>query len=257
MNLNRSILYGVVAFVATLSILVISGCSGSEATVASTGGGGGGVVSPCNGVLSGATFTVTYPARSRAVSGGASTTISSALSGKFVGSGASTAGGDAVLTFDRDPAQLGAHSETYAIPDVKTGTYTVSVFLYAGTKQTGALVGTAAVSEDVTCTSLGTNVLNTTAAVASVAVTPATVTALVPTQLVFSAKDATGAMVPVSPGSAIFSIVAIPLLSRSVQHTTLTPDGIINPGAPGTITVAAKVDGVTSPPVDITVVSQT
>jgi probable HAF family extracellular repeat protein len=219
------------------------GCGGHLAPVAGIGSDQG-----CGGVFSGGTLTIQYPARSRGPV--ISHNLSSALSAKVVITGAaSSAGGesrDVTVNVNRDASQTGAHSEVYNLPDLATGIFPVRVTFYAGTDQSGEVVGSATASEKVTCSGPTVSSVSLTTVAKKVVVTPAALTlGAGPVQLLFSVFDASGTVVAVSAGSAIFS--------ASGTAATVTPDGIATPVSVGTVQVSASVDGVTSPTVAIAI----
>lgn len=221
-----------IALAAGLAALMLSGCGGSGVSNASVTGPGG-----CGGVFSGGSFTIAYGERTRA--------LTSALSGKAVIKNAAADGSDVVVTFNRN-STLAAHSETYAIPTLKTISTTASVTLYAGPDQTGDVVGTASATETISCSGLSFTNITTAAKVATVSVTPATLTVGgASQQLIFTAKDSTGTVLAVTPGSAMFATTG--------SVATVTKDGIATPVSAGTESVTATVDGVTSPPATVTV----
>lgn len=218
----------------------------SLALVASGCGGGGGGVGGCGGVLKGAKVTIDYPARS--LPAVVSNTLTSALSGAVVVKNAKPGGGDLTINFNRDPGQVGAHSETYNMPDIDTGTFNASITIYAAANQGGAVVGTATGQDVVDCVSQSLKSVSMIAVIKSVTVTPLTVTVGGGNgQLVFSTKDALNNPVVVSPGSAIFKGVG--------AAATVTADGIVTPVSGGSIQVTATVDGITSAPVTVTVIN--
>ena len=221
-----------IAVIAAGFALVASGC-----------GGGGGGAGGCGGVLKGASVKVDYPGRSLPAS--INNSLSSALSGTVTIKNANPGGGDLVINFNRN-ATAAAHTETYNMPDINTGTFNASVTLYAGANQAGAVVGTATAQDVVDCVGQSLKSVSLTANVKSVVVTPITVTVGGGTaQLVFTAKDSLNNPIVISPGSAIFKGVGV--------AATVTPDGIVTPVSGGTIQVTATVDGVTSANATVTV----
>jgi len=215
-----------------IGALILTGCGGTRRE---TGTGPVG----CGGIVSGATFSVSYGERSR------SNALSSALSGRFVITNGAPGGGNVTVNFNRS-STLAAHTETYNLPSVSTSATAGALTLYASADQTGATVGTASATLALTCNSVQLSSFSIAQTITSVTVAPATVTVGGPTlQLAFTAKDAHSNTVVVTPGSATFA--------GTGAAATVTKDGIVTPVSAGTITVTATVDGVASAPATITV----
>ena len=233
-KLDRFRTYPSVVLASAIFALAVSGC----------GGGGGAPVGGCGGVLKGAKVQVDYPARSLPSS--INNTLSSALSGSLLIKGAKPGGGDLTIAFNRDPGTAAAHTETYNMPDISTGTFNASVTLYAAANQAGAVVGSASAQNVVDCVGQTLRSVSLSANIKSVVVTPLTLTVGGGTgQLVFTAKDSASNPVVISPGSAIFKGVG--------GAATVSADGIVTPISGGTIQVTATVDGVTSAAATVTI----
>ncbi len=194
-------------------------------------------------MLKGATVKVDYPSRS--LPANINNSLTSALSGTVIVKSANPLGGDLTINFNRS-ATAAAHTETYSMPDINTGTFNATVTLYAAANQGGAVVGTATAQDVVDCAGQSLKAVTLTANIKSVTVTPLTVTVGSGTgQLVFTAKDAASTPVVISPGSATFKGVG--------AAATVTADGVVTPVSGGTIQVTATVDGIASPAVTVTV----
>ncbi len=218
-----------------LCLSTMIGCAGNGTVSQETG---------CGGEVSGASISIQYPARSKTSS--LNTPLSSALSARIVLTGASATGTDVTLNVNRDAGTLGAHTETYNLPTLATGTFPASVTFYSGANQTGSIVGTAAASDIVSCSGQSFKSLSMTTKAQSVVVSPLTLTVgSGAVQLVFTVKDSSGTVIPVSAGSAIFTSTG--------SAATVTKDGMITPVKAGTVTVSASVDEITSPAATITV----
>jgi|GEM_PF-7064463 len=230
MKASRMLLLGLTPML--IGALILTGCGGTRRE---TGTGPVG----CGGVVSGATFSVSYGERSR------SNALSSALSGRFVITNGAPGGGNVTVNFNRN-STLAAHTETYNLPSVSTSATAGALTLYASADQAGSTVGTASATLALTCNSVQLSSFTIAQAISSVTVAPATVTVGGPTaQLTFAAKDAHSNTVVVTPGSATFAGVG--------TAATVSKDGIVTPVSGGTITVTATVDGVTSAAATITV----
>ncbi|AIE84024.1 hypothetical protein [Fimbriimonas ginsengisoli] len=212
---------------------LLAGCGGRARLPGDSGPVG------CGGILAGASFSVSYPERSR------SSVLSSALSGRMVITNGAASGGDITVNFNRN-STLTAHSETYGLPSVKTSATAGVVTLYGNADQTGAVVGTANARLAVTCSSFQLTSFTLNQAITKVTVVPTTLTVGGGTkQLGFLAEDSHSNAVVVTPGSAVFSSTG--------AAATVTKDGIVSPLSAGTITVTATVDGVTSAAATITI----
>ena len=141
---------------------------------------------------------------------------------------------------------VGAHGETYNMPDISTGTFNASLTLYAAANQAGAVVGTATAQDVVGCSGQSLRSFSLTATIKSVTVTPLTVTVGGATaQLEFAAKDSANNPVVVSPGSAIFKATG--------SAATVTAGGVVTPVSAGSVQVTASIDGITSASTTVTV----
>ncbi|MES1228337.1 MAG: hypothetical protein ABUL72_06665, partial [Armatimonadota bacterium] len=219
---------GVLLVLLCLVVLVVTACGG--------GGSGTGTTPP----PSTTTFSVDYPARSRAFA----TAPSSALSGPMIFYGANPLGGNLSVPFNRN-STVAAHTETYTVPSIKNGTFKATLWLYSQANQGGVLVGTATANDTVSSSGHTFGAVSLTHKVASVATTPPPpVTIGGPAvQLEAAAKDANGAIVPVSPGSFVFV--------GTGTAASVTADGKVSATAIGSIQVTVAVDGVTSVPITI------
>jgi hypothetical protein len=187
---------------------------------------------------------VEYPARSLPAT--LKNPLSSALSGTLLIKSANPLGGDLTVNFNRDPANAAAHTDTYNMPDIGTGTFNATVTLYAAANQGGAVVGTATAQDIVDCAGQSLKSVSLVANIKSVVVSPLTVTVGSGTaQLIFTAKDAANNPIVISPGSAIFKGVG--------GAATISADGIVTPVSGGTVQVTATVDGITSAAATVTV----
>ena len=221
--------------------------------VASTGCGGGGgggtpggtntpsaTPAPINTpTLSRASVTITWAARSRAVSAPAS-----ALSAVVFVSGTNAGVADTSLVVNRDPAQLSASSITQTLPAaLPEGAYPVTVAFYSQAGGAGTLVAqvTRTVSLSGAIPDLGDFALSGT--VASVEVAPKQT--LVPgatVDVTYTPLDASGAAIAgITPGSAFVNLV-------SGQNALQISGGRLVGLAPGLAQVTVSLDGKTSAP---------
>lgn len=237
-TLHRPFPRGLLLLTLLLShLLLLVGCGGKSADDAGTPGTPGTIANP--------TFTVVWPARSRdALTHG----LTSALSVQITLQGASANGSSVSTVANRDAGRIGSYSATYPLgASVRTGTATFSADFYSATNAGGTAVGTAAGTVTLGGTlDLGT--ISTTARVASVRVMERTIPVDGgPTPLVFSATDASGAIVAVSAGSASWTRLS------GAAVLALSTDGVATPASEGTATVRASVDGIQSAVASITV----
>lgn len=185
--------------------------------------------------LSNPQFAISWPARSRSINN----PLTSALSAHvvFVG-GNISGGGDLVVNVDRDPNESGAYTGQYSVNgSIQGAPVPVQATFYAAAAQQGAVVGTASGMTSVSST------LDIVQVVVSGTITQVTVPSVTvyltdaPSQLQFSASDASNNPVAVSPGSATWSI-------SSGSSISVSKDGVETPRSAGPTTVSATIDGV-------------
>lgn len=213
------------ALILSLTLTAVVGCGGG-----SRGGG------PTTTTTS---LDVNWPARTRDISAPAS-----ALAAVATIPGAKPGGGDVVWTINRDPGTA-AYTGHYTSDPVTIGAYQVSVKFFAQPDGTGSVVGVA--SSPVTIApghSLGT--LLTVGTVTSVTLAPNQRVGIGQTvDLAYTVKDASGNLLAVTPGSAVFS------QSSGAGALSVTPSGSATGLTLGSAAVTASVDGVSSPPVQV------
>lgn len=228
----------------TLFMLILLGCGGGS--IGKSGGSGGGGSSSGGGSGSGsATFQIIWPARSRAA---LTNPLTSSLSAQVTLVAAGNDGSDVVTVANRDLSKLDGYTGTYKVAkSVRSGSKTVSVRFYSLANATGAVVGTASgTAEGDKTVDLGSVALSGT--VSTVRVDDVSVeVGSGETQLLFSAKDASGNLIAVTPGSASWSLTA------GNDRVSLSEDGVVTPGAVGTAKVRASVDGIASGEATVTV----
>lgn len=188
-------------------------------------------------------YSISWAARSKSFSA-----PSSALSATLTLTKATLNGTDFVTTADRrtDPA---AYSQIYTSDaSVRTGAFSMTLKFYDHAGGTGDVVGTASgtatIGKDGSL--IGDFAVGT--AVQSVSVdTPQTVAIGATTTLSFTAKDANGAMVAVTPGSGTWTLV------DGGSFVNLATDGTVTGVAEGTAHATVTVDNVTSNAVSLVV----
>lgn len=215
-----------------LLAMSLAGCGGGG----SSSGGGGGAATVVR-------FSVAWPERTRAIGAPAS-----ALSVRLILEGASPGGGD-FSTLQNRGAGLAAFTEDFTSPEVaQAGSWPLLVRFYAGTAGTGNVVaqGRATISLAANGTGIGT--VTADRIIRSVTVTSGqSVTVGGTRDLTFTARDDSGALVAVSPGSARWTVLA------GTAFLDLSSDGRAQGKAPGTASVRATVDGASSPAASVTV----
>jgi hypothetical protein len=212
--------------------------------VVGCGGGGADSIQPGQSPTGRVRLTVAWAERTRNVAApGSALSVTVRLPGARVG------GGDLAFTANRN-GDLSAHPETYE-SDAEAytgGNRRVDLTFYASPGGTGSVVGTASatmrIAADGTVQDMVTDVRR---AVASVAVvTGQHLSVGEQAYLTFTARNAGGAVLAVSPGSGRFSVAG------GNEH--LTVGGIVARAlAPGEASVAVTIDGVTSAPAPVTV----
>jgi len=209
----------------TAAILFLGGCAG-----------GGGGSSPKIKTVA-ATYKIDWAARTRDLGA-----PSSALSATIDLGGATVQGVDALFEVDRATGPA-AYQQTYTTsPTVTLGTHPLTVTFYSKAHGVGTVVGTGHASVTIAADGSGIGTVATLGAVAFVEVVPALPITTTPVQLFFSAKDASGAVLTLSPGSAKWTQL------DGTDHMTLTPDGIATGTSNGLTQIQVSVDGVLSLP---------
>ncbi|MGV3617268.1 MAG: hypothetical protein ACO1SV_18225 [Fimbriimonas sp.] len=208
-----------------LALFVLAGCGGSG------GSSGGSPVTDTTAVR----YTLGWGARTKAIQG-----PSSALSATVRLAGAAPAPGDFVQTVNRRVAP-DAYEETYtSTTEANVGVFPMTVQFWSGPNGTGQVVATAYSNVTVAADGSGIGDVTTTATIASVTVTPHQSVPVGQTRpLTYTAKDANGAVVAVSPGSELWTVTA-------AGGVTVTPDGMATGVEWGNSSVQVSVDGVSS-----------
>jgi probable HAF family extracellular repeat protein len=186
--------------------------------------------------------TINWAARSRALSAPAS-----ALSAVITLKGAATNGGDFSFTVDRNPAP-DAYSADYTSPSsARSGYWVLDVKFYAQAGGAGAVVGTAGAGVTIKSDGTGIGNIDTVGKVASVSV-PAGQKLKIgqKVDLVFSARDAQGNVLAVTPGSAFWQVMSG---QSALKFTNGQAEGL----DAGTASVTASVDNHTSAVADVEV----
>lgn len=218
---------------AIFAAVLVSGC----------GGGGGTSSPPPPGIKLTRVFeTVNWPARSRDI-----TALSSALSVNIVMTNAAEAGTDFVWNIDRGSTTTSFAQRYTSTTTAKVGTWDVTVKLMTLAGGQGSVVAQASGTATITENGTGLPAMSLTTKIAKVTVSGnRNIPVGQPKDLPFSATDAGGNVIPVSVGSAIWTVV---VGQESVQFVNGQAKGLAN----GTATVKATVDGITSDPAFITV----
>lgn len=179
-------------------------------------------------------FDVKWVARSRAIG-----VPQSALSMRLTLAKAMPDGSDLNVKVTRhvDPD---AYLQKVTSPvDSKVGKFAMKVRFYADTDATGAIVGTGDATVTIKSDGTGIGSVTTDSRIAKVIVADSgRATVGKSRQLRFTAQNATGATIALTPGSANWTLISGP--------ATLTRDGILTPTQTGTVSVRASVDGKSS-----------
>src|ERR1051326_7719172 len=168
-----------------------------------TGCGGGGssnsssTVNNASGKSALVTLSIIWGARSRVVYG-----PNSALSGVLTLKGAKPGGGDFTFSFDRNDPTLSSYTQTYTTPSpALVGTWPATVTFHANPGGQGSVVGIA--QKQVVIAEQGANIgdIATSGTVVSItAPDPQNFESGQPADLMFTALDAAGHAVAVTPG---------------------------------------------------------
>ena len=197
--------------------------------------------------VTGASFKIVWPARTRAALDHG---LTSAQSAKVVFVAADPSGSDVTVDVNRDPADLTLHTETYSVPTaVQKSVSSMTATFYALPDQTGAVVGTASAQVSLTGTDFdfGTIVVSGTVKSVTVLAPSGLIAGGSSVQIQASALDSAGEAVAVTPGSFQWSVVS------GSSFLSLTPDGVATPVAAGSAQVRAAVDGMASASTMVTV----
>ena len=218
-------------FLLLLCLLILPGCGSEKVSGART--------TPVK-------LSIAWGERSRAVNA-----PSSALSAVVTLVNANPAGGDFLYSINRDAAPQ-TYTGNYTSPNTaKTGSAALSIRFYAQANGMGIIVGAAQAQVTINGDGTGIGNVSTTNAVASVALDAGqTIRMGQVKDLAFSAKDAQGGMVAVTPGSAQFTVATG---NDKLQIVNGQAKGI----AVGTASVGVTLDGKTGANTDVTVTALT
>jgi len=245
-----------------LAVVVIIGCAGgggahtfgTTASGSTTAGTTGGTTSSTGTTGTGPTgtpsITIAWPDRTRSISA-----PNSALSVGIIFHRTDKTGFDVGIKGNRSNG-LAAHSDTFTSATAleTQGTYLMSATFYANPSEAGAIVGTA--SATITLNTAGALLtpngaplgdLNFTGVIKSATVAAHTANVGDKFTLTASSFDSNNNLVVVTPGSYSFSV------ATGSSFLSTDPAGDANALAPGTSTVIAKIDGITSSPGTITI----
>ncbi len=208
-------------------LLVLVGCGGGSS----------------NPVVRGRSLLVDWPERSRDIGHAPS----SALSVKITVVGGNRNGTDLTITEDREN-RVDAYTATYAMPDFRKSASAMIFQFYSLAGGTGDVVGIASAQFSSKDPSLSLDHIVVDGKIVTVEATGATVMFGNTAQLLFTAKDRSGNVVAVSPGSATWE------LSGASSNISISSDGVVRALAVGTGLVTATVDGSTSAEASVKVI---
>ena len=198
-----------------------------------------------NGTVSGATFQISWPTRTRTA---LNASLTSALSAAVT---FSKSDGTDWVTVDaeRDPSSPAAYSATYTIPKpLTTSVQLIKATFYAQSNLKGSVVGTATADASLSGTNVDIADIQLTGTIAKVTAMGASLKiGQSNVQLNFTTTGSAGQTIVVTPGSATWQV------TTGLSYITISPDGLVTGLSPGTSTVTATVDGVKSAPATVTV----
>jgi probable HAF family extracellular repeat protein len=204
------------------ALLFLQSCGG--------GGNGGGPSAQVSTVR----FSIDWAARGRGLSG-----PSSALSAALTLTNANPAGGDFTYTVNRDAAPAAYTGNYSTTTNAKLGTWPMTVRFYSMADGTGVVVAMAQSMATVQLSGTSIGTVTTANTIGSVEVMPNQIVLVGATQdIAFTAKDANGNTVAVTPGSAT--------ITSSDQNVLQVVNGQVKGLAEGTSFVTAALDGITS-----------
>lgn len=205
--------------------------------------GGGGEAIDTSGIVTDAKVTIIWPERSR----DHIPAPGSALSAAILAQGAAPGGGNVQIFITRED-NVSLHTGEYPIGQPMThAPHNFTSTFFSEEHQGGEIVGEANGQITWNGNTAVWTIIDFTQNVKSVKVLGPKTVAVgpTPTQLTFEADGTPGHTVPVTPGSAHWTLV-------SGAGATLTADGKLTAPQAGTITVKVTVDGITSSNTDIT-----
>jgi hypothetical protein len=240
---RKGFLQGAAGSLLALYALLLTGCGGGGGGGNGGGGNGGGGGNPPPPAITRVKFTIQWPERSRNLQA-----LSSTQSVVVTLKNAAQDGSDFVWNINRD-ANPAANQQNYTSPNVaKVGTWQLQVRLHADLNGTGALVGTAGANVTLAAdgTGIGNLVVNGTIQTVEV---PAGQFVKVGEKkdLTFATRDASGALVAVTPGSAKWEVVS------GTDRLRVIAGGQVEGLAIGLASIRATVDGKTSANADVNV----
>jgi len=182
------------------------------------------------------TISILWGARSRVVSG-----PNSALSGMLTLKGAKPGGGDFTFPFERNDATLASYTQTYTTSNpALVGTWTATVTFFTNHGELGSLVGIAGKQVTLSVGSADIGDIATVGIVASITVPdPQTFATGLPADLVFTALDANGYAIAVTPGSALWTV--------NPSNAGVDASGHVLSSVAGDFTASVTMDGISSP----------
>jgi hypothetical protein len=136
-----------------------------------------------------------------------------------------------------------SYTDTITSSDaVRVGTWQAIVTCYSGSERTGVIVGTGQAGVTIAADGSGIGDISITSIVSSVTITPGqSVPVGTLTELAITCRDSSGALVPVSPGTALLTVL------DGIDNLWIV-NGRANGRLPGVAVVRATVDGVMSVP---------
>lgn len=210
-----------------LCLLALHGCGGSGKGISKT--------TPIK-------LSITWGERSRAINAPSST-----LSAVVTLANASATGSDFVYSINRDPAPQTYTGSYTSANSAKVGAAPLTIRFYAQADGAGAVVGIAQAKVTIKADGTGIGSITTTNTIASVSVPVGQTVRVGQTKdLAFTAQDAQGSMVAVTPGSATFTLAGggdkLQIVGNQAKGVTV-----------GTASVSVMVDGKSSVGTDVTV----
>jgi hypothetical protein len=219
-----SVRFGIAHLALLFLLFLLFGCGG---------GGSGGETAPTTTPVR---YRISWEARSKAIDA-----PSSALSATLTLTGANPGGGDFVSAVNRREAPAAYTEEYVSTVPARVGTFPMTVAFHADANGSGRVVRLAKSTVTIAADGSGIGSLSVSNAVHAVTVAPGQILTIGQSlQLTYSATDAQGNAVAVTPGSETWSLV------DGAAVISLSPDGIATALAPGRATVRVTLDGVVS-----------
>ena len=225
-----------------ITLVPLTGCGLGSSSLGSLIPGNGNGQPGGNTKSAAVKVDINWSARSRAVNA-----PSSAQSAVFTLAGAKIGGGDFIFAVDRADAPAAYTQTAVSAQQALVGNWNMTVQFYGSKAGQGTVVATAskAIALNTDGTGIGDVTATPTIATAAVVLPNQSLSVGKSTALSFTAMDASGKAVTVTPGSAFFAVTS------GGDKLQVAADGTVKALAAGSAAVTVTIDGKTSAPQSI------